>query len=112
MCYNTLMKPITKIAVIESLLAVAYIALVSGFIYSTPTIFGGGDGRSVLIPIMMLLLFVVSAAITGSLVFGRSVIWYLDGDKSDAVRLAVYKMIVLFTVLVLVVLSMIVMFQN
>ena len=39
-------------------------------------------------PAVFLSLFVVSAAVTSSLVFGSSILLYLDGSKQRAVRLA------------------------
>ncbi|MFA6486170.1 MAG: hypothetical protein WCT40_02285 [Candidatus Magasanikbacteria bacterium] len=40
-------------------------------------------------PVAMLLLFVMSAAITSALVFGRPIWWYLEGNKKEAVMLFV-----------------------
>ena len=39
--------------------------------------------------VLFLLIFVISAAVMGMLVFGRSTLWYLDGDKKEAVKLAI-----------------------
>lgn len=39
---------------------------------------------SFLVPVLMLLLFVTSAAITGSLVLGKPVMLYLDNQKKEA----------------------------
>jgi len=52
-----------------------------------------------------LLLFVVSATVMGALVFGRPILWYLDGRKREAVELAgitigglaIITVVVLFT---------------
>ena len=41
-------------------------------------------------PFAILMLFVLSAAIVGMLVFGKPALWYLDGKKKEAVRLALY----------------------
>lgn len=38
-------------------------------------------------PVIYLMLFVISAAITASLVFGKGVLMYLDGLKKSAVKL-------------------------
>jgi len=40
-----------------------------------------------LIPVFMLTLFVVSAAITGSLVLGKPILMYWDGQKKEALKL-------------------------
>ncbi len=47
-----------------------------------------GKEDTYLTPIVFLSLFVLSAAIVGSLMFGKPVMLYLDGKKRDAVQLA------------------------
>ena len=98
------MNHITKHALTHALATVAYIALVASFMFYAPKLFGpdGGENATVLIPIGMLLLFVVSAAITGSLVFGRPVMWYLDGKKKEAVTLAAETVGALFVIMLIV----------
>lgn len=49
-----------------------------------------GQINSMFAPIIFLLLFVTSAAITGGLVLGKPVLMYLDGAKREAVRLFLY----------------------
>jgi hypothetical protein len=97
-------KTILQSAFINALGTAAYIVLVAAFLFYAPMIFG--PARSVLIPIAMLHLFVFSAALTGSLVFGRPVLWYLDGRKQDALSLLFWTLVILlgFTLLALVVL--------
>jgi hypothetical protein len=56
----------------------------------------------IFVPIGFLLLFVVSAAITASLVFGRPVMLYLDGKKKDALAFAMYTIAWLIVVAILV----------
>jgi hypothetical protein len=46
-----------------------------------------GDDKSFLGPVAFLMLFVISAAATGYLVVGKSILLYLDGAKKEAVRL-------------------------
>lgn len=41
---------------------------------------------------VMLLLFVFSAALTGALIFGRPILWYLDGKKREAILLFFYTL--------------------
>ena len=65
-----------------------YIAAVATVIRNGEKVFGQMD--NVLGPITFLLLFVISAAITGSLVIGKPVLMYLDGAKREAVRLFLY----------------------
>lgn len=94
------MTKLTKNSITDSVLAVAYIFLVVFFINSAQGIFG--DGKTVLIPMAMLILFVFSAAVTGSLVFGRSVLWYMDGQKKEAIMLVVYKLVVMLVAFAIV----------
>lgn len=81
------MNKIIKYAGINAAATAAYIAGVVSLL------FWSGQGRfehakpTILIPIGMLLLFVCSAAITGSLVFGRPALWYLEGKKREALIL-------------------------
>lgn len=88
-CYHgtTMNSPILRLAALHAAGTVAYVTLVATFLYHAAELFGDGPDRSVLIPIAMLLLFVVSATITGSLVLGRPVLWYIDGKKKEAVTL-------------------------
>jgi nitric oxide reductase large subunit len=52
-------------------------------------------------PLAMLMLFVLSAAVVGSLVFLRPVLWFLDGKKKEAVHLLVYTIGVMAVVTIL-----------
>jgi hypothetical protein len=76
---------IIKNALINSVLAIAYIAIVASAIFNGEKLFG--SDKSVFVPIMMLCLLVFSVALMGVLVFGRPVMWYLDGAKKEAVKL-------------------------
>ncbi|HXV27179.1 MAG TPA: hypothetical protein VD862_04120 [Candidatus Paceibacterota bacterium] len=80
------MKSLSRLAFIHASGVVAYVSvLILGvhfgdkFISKDPGLLG---------PAVFLLVFVVSAAVTGSLVFGRPVLWYVEGRKQDAMRLA------------------------
>jgi hypothetical protein len=78
---------IFKNALVNSLLTAAYISCVATFMFYTPQIFANSPQKSPLIPIMLLLLLVFSAGLTGMLVFGKPVMWFLDGKKKEAVSL-------------------------
>lgn len=43
---------------------------------------------------MILLLFVFSAALTSMLIFGRPVLWYLDGKKKEAISLLTHTLVI------------------
>lgn len=82
------MKPsIFKFGGLHALGVALYVALVSSLLFYTPRFLGSSKEDTVLAPIAMLLLFVTSAAITGLLVLGRPLLWYLDGKKKEAVSL-------------------------
>ena len=82
--------PITKYAALNALGTAAYISLVASLLFYAQELFGNENvNDTVLIPIAMLLLFVLSASITGGLVLGRPILWYLEGRKKDAISLLV-----------------------
>lgn len=70
--------------------AVLYVAVVATIMHNAQKLFGS-DGKpdTVLAPIGILMLLVVSAATMGMLVFGKPVMLYLDGQKREAVMMAV-----------------------
>jgi hypothetical protein len=92
---------IIKYALANGLWTALYVILIGGFFFSAKSIFGNGPDNA-LIPMAMLLLFVFSAALTGALVLGRPILWYIEGRKSDAVKLFTYTLAVLFVVMILV----------
>jgi len=71
-------------AVINAGLTALYIYVVSTFMMYAESLH---IPDSPLAGMIFLLLFVVSAATTGSLVFGTPILWYLDGKKRDALLL-------------------------
>ncbi|TAK56946.1 hypothetical protein EPO17_03345 [Patescibacteria group bacterium] len=98
------MNPILKTAFIHAIATALYVALlVSGIFYAPKT---PDQSFTILMPIIMLLLFVFSAAVTSYLVFGRPLLWYLDGRKAEALQLLAYTLLVLFVIIVLAVLSL------
>ncbi|MCC6934208.1 MAG: hypothetical protein IT406_00730 [Candidatus Yanofskybacteria bacterium] len=78
---------ITKNAIGNAVATAAYVVLIALFFSHAERIFGPEDPKTFLIPTVMLLLLVLSAAITGFLVFGRPVMWYIDGRKKEAIIL-------------------------
>lgn len=85
---------------------IAYIALVSIVMQNAVALFG--KMQDIWGPVAFLMLFVVSAAICGLLVFGRPVYLFLNGQKREGVKLALYTIGFLFieTVIVLAVLAL------
>lgn len=95
-------KDILKYAFINSLLTALYIGLVASFVFYVPHYFLlDGKPDTVFAPMIMLMLFVFSAAITSGLVLGRPVLWYLDGKKREAVSLFLSTLLVFFIIMLL-----------
>ena len=84
------MKPIFKNALIHAVATTIYVVAVASFLFYAPQVLS--QAKTVLIPISMLLLLVFSAAFTGILIFGRPVLWYLDGKKKEALSLLAYTL--------------------
>ena len=90
-------KEILKYACINALLTILYIILIASFLFYVPRYFAFSEKPdTVFAPIIMLMLFVFSAAITGSLVLGRPILWYLDGRKKEAIHLFAYTLAIFF----------------
>jgi hypothetical protein len=85
-----------------------YIAAVSWLISNAGHYFGNVPEPNFLIPVFMLLLFVVSATITGSLVLGKPLLMYLDGQKKEALKLLFCTLAWLISFLFLVVIALLV----
>lgn len=82
-----------KTALINSLGTAIYIALVAFLMTNGNRFFG--QGNSILGGIGVLLLFTLSALIVGTLVLGKPLMLYLDGQKKEAVKLLFYTIIIL-----------------
>src|SRR3989339_670691 len=94
------MNKIVKIALLNSLATVVYVELIVLFMSFMQTRFSSSP-ETFFIPIAMLLLFVFSAALTGSLVFGKPLMLYLDGKKKDALKLISWTLTFLFLILII-----------
>jgi len=75
---------ILKYAAVHALGAALYVALVVTLIENEALNAGGNE---TLTAFAVLMLFSVSAGIMASLIFGRPLMWYLDGKKKEAVKL-------------------------
>jgi len=83
----------------HALLVVAYTSGVAWIMFNGQKLFAQKD--TIFTPIALLMLFVVSATIVGSLVLGRPVLLYLDGKKSDALKMFAYTLGWLFLATIL-----------
>ncbi len=66
----------------------AYVTIVATFMFNAKALFGDKP-NTVLAPISMLVLLVLSVGVVGTLIFLRPVLTYLDGKKLEAVQLLV-----------------------
>lgn len=99
---------ILKNASLNAGLTLLYVVLITTFMSYMQKIFGENTPDPFLIPTAMLLLFVASASITGFLVLGRPIMWYLDGKKKEAVYLLGTTIACLFVLVVMLFIVMIV----
>jgi len=90
-------------SVLHSLGVLVYVTLVALFMNNAENILGKKD--NFMTGIIVLLIFILSALITSSLVLGRPILFYLDGKKTEAVKLLLYTIISLAVILVLVILA-------
>lgn len=91
------------LSVLNSLGVLVYVSLVTLFMNNAQIIFGKAD--NFLAPVIMLTLFVLSALITGSLVLGKPIMLYFDGQKKESIKLLVYTAVSLAVILALVILA-------
>lgn len=100
---------ITKYAFFNALIAATYIALVATIMNNIEHFIGSNEGGndSVFAPITFLLLFVISAAVMAITIFGRPVMWYLDGKRKEAVGLVLSTIgfLILFFLALLVIIT-------
>jgi hypothetical protein len=92
------MKPtnLIKAGLLNAFWTVAYISLLTLVMSSGDKIFGSG-ADSIVAPVAFLLMFVISAAVTGYLIIGRPALLYLDNHKQEALKL--FKFTLLFLLL-------------
>jgi hypothetical protein len=86
------MKQIKKTAILNALFTTIYIIGVGGFLFYG-TMIKLGRNNTFLTPIVFLMLFVCSAAITGYLIFGKPAQMYVDGKKKEAIALLTYTLL-------------------
>jgi len=69
--------------------AVVYIFIVSQIMKNGEKLFG--QDENIFVPFAFLILFSLSAAVVGWLIFGQSTILFLEGKKSEGVKAAAYS---------------------
>ncbi|MBI2045054.1 hypothetical protein HYT23_03275 [Candidatus Pacearchaeota archaeon] len=94
-------RNILKYAIIDAFGTAVYVIVIAYFVnFLSNGMFG--NNKTVLIPIAMLMLFVFSAALTGTLVFGRPISWYFDNKKHEAFLL-IFSTLAIFALLMILV---------
>jgi hypothetical protein len=93
------MKSILTAALLNALSTALYVASVGVFLFYAAQM-RLGQRKTILVPISMLLLLVFSAALVGVLIFGRSLLWYLEGRKQDSLLLIAGTLAILFAITV------------
>ena len=91
----------------NALLTALYVGVVGSFLFYAAQL-RLGQAKTVLVPVAMLMLLVFSAALVGALIFGRPVLWYLDGRKQESLYLLTATLAILFAVTVALFLALIV----
>ena len=93
-------------SLINSLGVLIYTSAVAWIMSHGEKIFG--NNQTFWMPVALLLLFVLSATITGALVLGKPIIFYLEDQKKDAVKLLAYTVgwLFIFTLIIFTVLAL------
>ncbi|PIS40799.1 MAG: hypothetical protein COT26_01435 [Candidatus Kerfeldbacteria bacterium CG08_land_8_20_14_0_20_43_14] len=87
-------NPLSRQSFLHSLGVVAYIIIVAFVMMHGDSWFG--NMNNILGPIAFLMLFTLSAAIVGLLVFGRPVYLFLNGQKKEALSFMFHTLAFLF----------------
>ena len=94
-------KTLAKWGAAHALGVLGYILLLAIFMSRANDWFGAVD-HDILSPLAALMLFLLSALITGGLVLGKPIMLYLDGQKKDGVKLLLFTGLALFILTCLV----------
>lgn len=96
-------KPnLIAVSLINASATFVYVFLIAWMMFNAKTIFG--DPPSFFIPLFVILLFVISATITGLLVLGKPVHLYMGGFKKEAFTLlfATLAWLIIFLLVVVI----------
>ena len=92
-------KPIF-LSLLHTLAVIGYIILVVFIINSMSGTFEE-ESSDFLTPVLFLMLFVVSATITGSLILGRPIYLYLNDQKKEGILFLIYTIAWLFVLMII-----------
>src|SRR3989344_4629977 len=82
---TTINSKLLKTAIAHSVLVLAYIIIIVSVMNNAEKLFGPKENMWA--PVAFLMLFVLSAAVMGSLIFVKPVIMYMEGAKKEAIWL-------------------------
>ncbi len=100
---------LVKKAVLNAVGVTAYVLALTWFMNHAQQL-SGTQQPDWLVGTFMLLLFMVSACVTGALVLLKPILMYLDGAKRDALRLLAYTVVSLVIIAVIVLVTIIVVY--
>lgn len=95
-----------KKAVVNAMGVLVYVLALGWFFNHAEQIFGTKPDNF-LAPALMLILFVISACITGGLVLGLPAMMYIDGQRRQAVTLLAYTVLSLAVIAALLMLGLV-----
>lgn len=96
---------VIKESILQATGMILYIFAVSWLLFTASFIEGMELGM--LAPFLILLLFVISVAVMGLLMFGRAVLTYLGGNKQEAIHLVLLTLawLILFALIAAMVIA-------
>lgn len=100
-------KKIILISLLNALGTAVYILAIALFFRNIQKIFGNKPD-TFLAPLSILLLFVLSAAITAALVLGRPILLYVENQKPEAIKMFFYTIGWLFLITIILFLTQII----
>jgi hypothetical protein len=86
-------------AILNSLGVLIYVSLVSLILNNGEKVFG--QMNKIIGPSVFLMLFVLSASVTGGLVLGKPILLYLEGFKKEGIKLFIYTGLSLLALILL-----------
>jgi len=98
---------IVLFSLIHTLILSAYVLLISWIMWNGESKLGGGN--NLITTAVLLMLFVLSAAICGLLIFGKPVKLYFDGKKKEGLKFLFWTIgwILIITIIVFVLMILI-----
>jgi hypothetical protein len=97
------MKKIVWRSFLNALGTIAYVSVIATLMQNGEKIFGKMDNTTG--PIAFLTMFVLSTAVTGSLVLGKPILLYLNNQKTEAIKMFIFTLCWLALAVIILLLS-------